>query len=251
MTSTQAPAGQCNLAGRRRSLCLSSAEQKAHHRFLGASLSLRQGTAESFTCRKKIGGASPSAIISIARTAISRTAIRRRIFFSFNSPLGACETCRGFGRIIDIDLDLVIPDPGKVPQRRRHQAVDQPQPGACAACSILRAQKNPDQEALGRTQRQTKAAGHRRRRRLQGHPRLVSPLEAAKAIACMCACCWRATAPICSARIVKARRLKPDALHYRIDGKDIAQVNAMNVGAAHDFFHALETGRRARSSVAV
>jgi excinuclease ABC subunit A len=30
--------------------------------------------------------------------------------FSFNSPLGACETCRGFGRVIDIDLDLVIPD---------------------------------------------------------------------------------------------------------------------------------------------
>ena len=32
--------------------------------------------------------------------------------FSFNSPIGACETCRGFGRTIDIDLDLVIPDPG-------------------------------------------------------------------------------------------------------------------------------------------
>ncbi|MDY6990110.1 MAG: excinuclease ABC subunit UvrA [Thermodesulfobacteriota bacterium] len=31
--------------------------------------------------------------------------------FSFNSPLGACETCRGFGRTIDIDLDLIIPDP--------------------------------------------------------------------------------------------------------------------------------------------
>lgn len=30
--------------------------------------------------------------------------------FSFNSPIGACETCRGFGRIIDIDFDLVIPD---------------------------------------------------------------------------------------------------------------------------------------------
>jgi excinuclease ABC subunit A len=30
--------------------------------------------------------------------------------FSFNSPVGACETCKGFGRIIDIDLDLVIPD---------------------------------------------------------------------------------------------------------------------------------------------
>jgi excinuclease ABC subunit A len=31
--------------------------------------------------------------------------------FSFNSPLGACESCRGFGRTIGLDLDLVIPDP--------------------------------------------------------------------------------------------------------------------------------------------
>ena len=30
--------------------------------------------------------------------------------FSFNSPLGACETCRGFGRTIGIDWKLVIPD---------------------------------------------------------------------------------------------------------------------------------------------
>src|SRR5437867_1371832 len=30
--------------------------------------------------------------------------------FSFNSPIGACETCRGFGRTIGIDYDLVIPD---------------------------------------------------------------------------------------------------------------------------------------------
>ena len=30
--------------------------------------------------------------------------------FSFNSPIGACETCRGFGRVIGIDLGLIIPD---------------------------------------------------------------------------------------------------------------------------------------------
>jgi len=30
--------------------------------------------------------------------------------FSFNSPIGACETCRGFGRVIGVDYDLVIPD---------------------------------------------------------------------------------------------------------------------------------------------
>jgi excinuclease ABC subunit A len=33
--------------------------------------------------------------------------------FSFNSPVGACESCRGFGRIIDVDYDLVIPDQNK------------------------------------------------------------------------------------------------------------------------------------------
>ena len=32
--------------------------------------------------------------------------------FSFNSPVGACETCRGFGRVIDIDPELIIPDTG-------------------------------------------------------------------------------------------------------------------------------------------
>jgi excinuclease ABC subunit A len=30
--------------------------------------------------------------------------------FSFNSPIGACETCRGFGRSIGVDYGLVIPD---------------------------------------------------------------------------------------------------------------------------------------------
>ncbi len=33
--------------------------------------------------------------------------------FSFNSPIGACETCRGFGRRIGIDYGLVIPDQNK------------------------------------------------------------------------------------------------------------------------------------------
>ncbi len=31
-------------------------------------------------------------------------------FFSFNNPYGACPTCEGFGKVLGIDLDLVIPD---------------------------------------------------------------------------------------------------------------------------------------------
>nr|WP_298718866.1 excinuclease ABC subunit UvrA [uncultured Steroidobacter sp.] len=33
--------------------------------------------------------------------------------FSFNSPLGACDSCRGFGRIIGIDFGLIVPDESK------------------------------------------------------------------------------------------------------------------------------------------
>ncbi|HLA72317.1 MAG TPA: hypothetical protein VK624_12470, partial [Steroidobacteraceae bacterium] len=33
--------------------------------------------------------------------------------FSFNSPVGACDACRGFGRIIGIDYGLVVPDETK------------------------------------------------------------------------------------------------------------------------------------------
>jgi excinuclease ABC subunit A len=33
--------------------------------------------------------------------------------FSFNSPLGACPRCQGFGHTIEIDRDLVIPNPRK------------------------------------------------------------------------------------------------------------------------------------------
>jgi excinuclease ABC subunit A len=33
--------------------------------------------------------------------------------FSFNSAFGACETCRGFGRVIGVDFGLVIPDQRK------------------------------------------------------------------------------------------------------------------------------------------
>ena len=39
--------------------------------------------------------------------------------FSFNNPFGACPTCHGFGNIIELDMDLVVPDPTKsIPQAR-------------------------------------------------------------------------------------------------------------------------------------
>jgi excinuclease ABC subunit A len=33
--------------------------------------------------------------------------------FSFNSPLGACPTCEGFGNTVDLDMELIVPDANK------------------------------------------------------------------------------------------------------------------------------------------
>lgn len=32
-------------------------------------------------------------------------------FFSFNNPFGACPVCQGFGKVVGIDMNLVIPEP--------------------------------------------------------------------------------------------------------------------------------------------
>jgi len=37
--------------------------------------------------------------------------------FSFNSPVGACPECQGFGRAMGIDMDLVVPDKSKTLRR--------------------------------------------------------------------------------------------------------------------------------------
>ncbi len=33
--------------------------------------------------------------------------------FSFNNPFGACPTCNGFGNVIELDMQLVVPDASK------------------------------------------------------------------------------------------------------------------------------------------
>jgi len=33
--------------------------------------------------------------------------------FSFNNPFGACPTCHGFGNVVELDVNLVVPDPNK------------------------------------------------------------------------------------------------------------------------------------------
>ena len=55
-------------------------------------------------------------------------AVPEPALFSFNSPVGACPRCQGFGRTIDYDMDLVIPDTQSVDRRRRRRSLGQARP---------------------------------------------------------------------------------------------------------------------------
>ena len=159
--------------------------------------------------------------------------------FSFNSPLGACETCRGFGRVIDIDLDLVLPDPGKSLSagaikpwinraRRTRRLLDfcerKKIPTKKPWGELTDKQKNFVIEGDGEYKG---IRGWFRRLERKSYRMHVRVLLARYRAYLLC--------PEC-----QGSRLKTDGLHYRIDGKDIAQINAMSVGAAQRFFQELK-----------
>jgi excinuclease ABC subunit A len=159
--------------------------------------------------------------------------------FSFNSPLGACETCRGFGRVIDIDLDLVIPDPGKSLSegaikpwinrtRRTRRLLD--------FCDRKRIPTKKPFGELTEKQRQLIMDGDGDYKGIRGWFRRLERKSYRMHVRVLLSR-YRAylLCPDC-----QGSRLKPDALHYRIEGKDIAQVNAMNVSEAHGFFTQLK-----------
>ncbi|HTN72354.1 MAG TPA: excinuclease ABC subunit UvrA [Methylomirabilota bacterium] len=159
--------------------------------------------------------------------------------FSFNSPLGACETCRGFGRVIDIDLDLVIPDPGKSlsegaikpwinRMRRTRRLFD--------FCERKKIPTKKPYNELTAKQKQLILDGDGDYKGIRGWFRRLERRSYRMHVRVLLAR-YRAylLCPEC-----QGSRLKPDALHYRIEGKDIAQVNAMNVSEAFRFFNDLK-----------
>src|SRR4030095_379266 len=159
--------------------------------------------------------------------------------FSFNSPLGACETCRGFGRVIDIDLDLVIPDPGKslmdgaikpwcTGTRRTRRLLD--------FCERKKIPTKKSWRELTDKQRQLVIDGDGEYKGIRGWFRRLERRSYRMHVRVLLAR-YRAylICPEC-----QGSRLKADALNYRIDGQDIARVNAMSVGEAHGFFDKLK-----------
>ena len=65
--------------------------------------------------RRRTGSASASS----AAAAGFSTEVPQPRLFSFNNPFGACGVCHGFGNIIELDMNLVVPDASKSIHRTR------------------------------------------------------------------------------------------------------------------------------------
>jgi excinuclease ABC subunit A len=158
--------------------------------------------------------------------------------FSFNSPLGACETCRGFGRVIDIDPELVIPDPSKslsegairpwITKPRRFQRL-------LEFCERRRIPVKKPFRDLSEKHQRVIMDGDRDFRGVRGWFRRLERKSYRMHVRVFLSR-YRTylLCPDC-----KGTRLKPDALYFRIEGKNIAEVSAMSVAEAHRFFHEL------------
>ena len=159
--------------------------------------------------------------------------------FSFNSPLGACDTCRGFGRVIDIDLDLVIPNPSKsladgaikpwaTKARRLRRLLD--------FCERKRIPAKRPYHELTEKQKSLIVDGDGTYKGIRGWFRRLEQKSYRMHVRVLLSR-YRAylLCPDC-----KGSRVKPDALNYLIDAKNIAAVSAMSVGEAHAFFNNLK-----------
>jgi excinuclease ABC subunit A len=161
--------------------------------------------------------------------------------FSFNSPVGACDTCRGFGRTIGIDMDLVIPDhsfslaqgaikPFGTAENGRMEFED--------LMDFCRGQKIPTKIPFRKLKAAHKKAIVEGTPDYYGIKGLFRWLESKT---------YKMTVRVFLSRYRSydvcrecgGTRFKPETLLYRLNGHHIAQIYAMNVSGALEFFRSL------------
>ncbi|HEX5160964.1 MAG TPA: excinuclease ABC subunit UvrA, partial [Steroidobacteraceae bacterium] len=165
--------------------------------------------------------------------------------FSFNSPVGACETCRGFGRIIGIDYGLVIPDETKTLAGGAVKPWQTKSYKECQDDLVKFAKKrhiplDTPWYALSDEQRKwvIEGEGKWEKKVWYGAKRFFEWLEtkAYKMHVRVLLSRYRAYTP-CTA--CGGSRLKPDALLWRIAGENIHDLMLLPLDRAREFFAGL------------
>ena len=162
--------------------------------------------------------------------------------FSFNSPLGACDTCRGFGRTIDIDLDKVIPNPRLTLEMgaiRPWDTETREYRRLIRFCQCKGIPVDIPFHLLNAEHRDLILNGTRGFPGVQGFFKWLES-KAYKMHVRVYLSRYRGYFT-CSA--CQGTRFKPEALLYRIRDLNIARIYALSIRDAFDFFTELSKGR--------
>ncbi len=166
--------------------------------------------------------------------------------FSFNSPVGACETCRGFGRIIGIDYGLVVPDETKTLAGGAVKPWQTKSNKECQDDLMKFAKKRGiplDTPWYALTEEQRKwvidGEGKWEKKVWYGARRFFEWLEtkAYKMHVRVLLSRYRAYTPCTTCN---GSRLKPDALLWRIDGRNVHDLVLMSLDKSRAFFETLK-----------
>lgn len=172
--------------------------------------------------------------------------------FSFNSPLGACGQCRGFGRTIDVDLDAVIPDRRRSLRDHAIRPWSTPSYRECYddLLRFCRKRKIPVDLPFGDlppSHQNAVIAGDDDFYGVRGFFEWLETKTYKMHIRVLLSK-YRAFVP-CAA--CGGTRFTPETLLYRIRGKTIADLYAMSVAEAHAFIGSLRDDGCSDKTVAV
>jgi excinuclease ABC subunit A len=156
------------------------------------------------------------------------------ILFSFNSPIGACPRCQGFGNTIDFDMDRVIPDPSLTLDQGAVEPWTKPKArswlGNFRKSARGKVRFSVPFADLNDDERETVYSFIRRffdyleTKKYKLHVRVFLSRYRGYALCPEC----------------KGARLRKEALYVRVGDRNLAEVVRMNIAAAQQFFDALE-----------
>jgi len=169
------------------------------------------------------------------------------ILFSFNSPRGACPTCRGFGDVLTFSPDLIVPDPSLT---LREGAI-RPWARSWRRVAWPRLEKLARERAVPLDTPWKNLTDAHRRLLLEGDEGFRGALPFLKRL-------QEKSYDVGNRFVVKrfqtalgcptcgGTRLRRESLLVRLGGKHIAEVNAMTIAAAARFLAGLEFGAAER-----
>jgi excinuclease ABC subunit A len=154
------------------------------------------------------------------------------ILFSFNSPAGACPRCQGFGNTIDYDMDRVIPDKGLSLDEGAVDPWTKPKYRSwlgnfkkhakkvrtnIAFCDLTAEEREKVEDFIRRF------FDYLETKKYKMHVRVFMSRYRGYALCPEC----------------RGARLRKEALYVRVGSKNLAEVVAMNIADARDFFDSL------------